>query len=192
PGGSRPLRRPARRARVALGLSILLALASAVANLGDTRVAKDLAGDGASSGDLYLWVGLVQAAWFLVTAGYWLPWFRRAYRNLPALGARRLRYRPWWAVAAWLLPVVSLFRPQQVLNDIWRARDHDLPPPPPPAGPERPPAGPRPRPPPRPARRLAQAPGRRGPRLVVAGLPGLGPCPHHHHRGRRRPRTPSP
>jgi len=125
--GYLPLRRPARRARVALWLSILLALASAAANLGDTRVARDLAGDGASSGDLYLWVGLVQAAWFLATAGCWLAWFRRAYRNLPALGARRLRYRPWWAVGAWLLPVFSLFRPKQVLNDIWRASDPNLP-----------------------------------------------------------------
>src|SRR5215207_5646007 len=125
--GYLPLRRAARRARVALWLSILLALASAAANLGDTRIARQLSGGGASSGDLYLWVGLVQAAWFLVTAGLWLGWFRRAYRNLPALGARRLRYRPWWAVGAWLLPVFSLFRPKQVLNDIWRASDPNLP-----------------------------------------------------------------
>ena len=113
---------------VALWVSILLALASAAANLGDTRAARQLAGDGASTGDLYLWVGLVQAAWFLVTAGLWLAWFRRAYLNLPALGARRLRFRPWWAVGSWLLPVFSLFRPKQVLNDIWRASDPDLPP----------------------------------------------------------------
>ena len=123
--GYLPLRRPARRARAALGASILLALASAAANLGDTQAARQLTGDGA--GDLYLWVGLVQAAWFLVTAGLWLAWFRRAYLNLPALGARRLRYRPWWAVGSWLLPVFSLFRPKQVLNDIWRASDPDLP-----------------------------------------------------------------
>ena len=126
--GYLPLRRAARRAKAALWLSILLALASAAANLGDTWIARQLAGDGASSGDLYLWVGLVQAAWFLVTAGHWLGWFRRAYLNLPALGARRLRYRPWWAVWAWLLPVFSLFRPKQLLNDIWRASYPDLPP----------------------------------------------------------------
>ncbi|MDP9208027.1 MAG: DUF4328 domain-containing protein [Actinomycetota bacterium] len=122
--GYLPLRRPARRARAALGVSILLALASAAANLGDTQAARQLTGDGA--GDLYLWVGLVQAAWFPVTAGLWLAWFRRAYLNLPALGARRLRYRPWWAVGSWLLPVFSLFRPKQVLNDIWRASDPNL------------------------------------------------------------------
>jgi serine/threonine-protein kinase len=126
--GYLPLRRPARRARGALWVSILLALASAAANLGDTQVVRELAGDGAAGGDLYLRVGLVQAAWFLVTAGLWLAWSRRAYLNLPALGARRLRFRPWWAVGAWLVPVFSLFRPKQVLNDVWRASDPDLPP----------------------------------------------------------------
>jgi hypothetical protein len=126
--GYLPLRRPARRARVALWVSILLALASAAANLGDTEAAVRLVGDGASAGALYLWVGLVQASWFLVTAGLWLAWFRRAYLNLPALGARRLRYRLGWAVGAWLVPVFSLFRPKQVLNDIWRASDPSLPP----------------------------------------------------------------
>jgi serine/threonine protein kinase len=125
--GYLPLRRSGRRIRRALWLSILLALASAAVNLADTEAALVLFGDQAS-GALYLWVGAVQAAWFLVTAGLWLAWFRRAYLNLPALGARRLRFRPWWAVGAWLLPVFSLFRPKQLLNDIWRASDPDLPP----------------------------------------------------------------
>jgi serine/threonine protein kinase len=120
--GYLPLRRPARRVRRALWLSILLALISAAVNLAGTRAALVLFGD-QPSGGLYLWVGAVQAAWFLVTAALWLAWFRRAYLNLPALGARRLRFRPWWAVGAWLLPVFSLFRPKQVLNDIWRASD---------------------------------------------------------------------
>jgi serine/threonine protein kinase len=125
--GYLPLRRPARRVRRALWLSVLLALASAAVNFADTQAALVLFGDQAS-GDLYLWVGAAQAGWFLVTAGLWLAWFRRAYHNLPALGARRLRYRLWWAVGAWLLPLFSLFRPKQVLNDIWRASDPHLPP----------------------------------------------------------------
>jgi hypothetical protein len=109
-------------------VSLLLALASAAANLSDTQAVKAAVGDPSGTGDLYLWVGAVQAGWFLVTAALWLAWFRRAYLNLPALGARRLRYRPWWAVGAWLLPVFSLFRPKQLLNDIWRASDPSLPP----------------------------------------------------------------
>jgi serine/threonine protein kinase len=125
--GYLPLRRPARRVRRALWVSLLLALVSGGVNLGDTRMVRALLGGAAGAGDLYLWVGAVQAGWFLVTAGLWLAWFRRAYLNLPALGARRLRFRPWWAVGAWLLPVFSLFRPKQVLNDVWRASDPDLP-----------------------------------------------------------------
>jgi serine/threonine-protein kinase len=125
--GYLPLRRPARRVRRALWLSVLLAVTSAAVNLADTQAAVALFGDRAS-GNLYLWIGAVQAAWFLVTAALWLAWSRRAYLNLPALGARRLRFRPWWAVGAWLLPVFSLFRPKQVLNDVWRASDPDLPP----------------------------------------------------------------
>jgi serine/threonine protein kinase len=125
--GYLPLRRPARRARRALWVSILLALASAAANLGDTRAARLVVGDTSGTGDLYLWVGVFQAGWFVITAWLWLAWFRRAYLNLPALGARRLRFRPWWAVGAWLVPVFRLFRPKQVLNDVWRASDPDLP-----------------------------------------------------------------
>jgi protein kinase-like protein/uncharacterized protein DUF4328 len=123
PGGERagtlegylPLGRSAGRLRFGLWVAVLLALASALANLTEP-----------STGELYLWVGLVQALWFVVTAWLWLAWFRRAYLNLPALGARRLRYRRWWAVGAWLLPLFSLFRPKQVLNDVWRASDPEL------------------------------------------------------------------
>jgi serine/threonine-protein kinase len=91
--GYLPLRRPARRVRRALWVSLLLALVSGGVNLGDTRMVRALLGGAAGAGDLYLWVGAVQAGWFLVTAGLWLAWFRRAYLNLPALGARRLRFR---------------------------------------------------------------------------------------------------
>jgi serine/threonine protein kinase len=59
--GYLPLRRPARRLGRALWVSILLALASALANVGDTEAAGLLLGDGDAGGDLYLWVGLAQA-----------------------------------------------------------------------------------------------------------------------------------
>jgi hypothetical protein len=126
-----PLRRPARRARLVLWVAILIAVASALANLGDTWLIGLLEGQapepGPASG-LALGVGVVQALWFLVSAALFLAWFRRAYTNLAPLGARRLRYGRWWTVGAWVLPVFSLFRPKQLLNDIWRASDPDLPP----------------------------------------------------------------
>jgi hypothetical protein len=125
-----PLRHPARRARLVLWVAILIAVASAFANLGDTWLIGLLEGQapepGPASG-LALGVGVVQALWFLVSTALFLAWFRRAYTNLAPLGARRLRYGRWWAVGAWVLPVFSLFRPKQLLNDIWRASDPDLP-----------------------------------------------------------------
>jgi serine/threonine-protein kinase len=126
-----PLRRPARRARLALWVAMVIAVASAFANLDDTWLVGLLEGQapepGPASG-FALGVGIVQALWFLVSAALFLVWFRRAYTNLAPLGARRLRYGRWWAVGAWVLPVFSLFRPKQLLNDIWRASDPHLPP----------------------------------------------------------------
>jgi hypothetical protein len=126
-----PLRRPAQRARIAIRVAMLLAVASAFANLGDTWMVGLLEGQAPRPGPargFALGVGIVQALWFLVSATLFLAWFRRAYGNLVPLGARRLRYRHWWTLGAWILPVFSLFRPKQLLNDIWRASDPDLPP----------------------------------------------------------------
>jgi Protein kinase domain/Domain of unknown function (DUF4328) len=126
-----PLHRPARRARLALWVAMVIAVASAFANLGDTWLVGLLEGQPPQpgpAGGLALGVGVVQALWFLVSAALFLAWFRRAYTNLAPLGARRLRYLRWWTIGAWVLPVFSLFRPKQLLNDIWRASDPDLPP----------------------------------------------------------------
>ena len=126
-----PLRRPARRARLALWVAMVIAIASALANLGDSWLAGLVEGRAPEPGPVSgfaLGVGVVQALWFLVSAALFLAWFRRAYTNLAPLGARRLRYGRWWTIGAWVLPVFSLFRPKQLLNDIWRASDPDLPP----------------------------------------------------------------
>jgi serine/threonine protein kinase len=126
-----PLRRPARRARLAIRVATLIAVVGAFANLGDTWLVGMLEGRAPHPGPatgLAFGVGIVQALWFLVSATLFLAWFRRAYANLAPLGARRLRYRHWWTLGAWVLPVFSLFRPKQLMNDVWRASDPDLPP----------------------------------------------------------------
>jgi hypothetical protein len=64
---------------------------------------------------------------FIVTAIAWMVWFRRAYRNLPELGAHDLRYKRGWAVGAWFVPFLNLWRSKQIANDIWRASDPSAP-----------------------------------------------------------------
>jgi hypothetical protein len=50
-------------------------------------------------------------------------WAQRAYRNLPALGARGLRYSPRWAAGSWFVPILNFFLPCLVVGEAWRASD---------------------------------------------------------------------
>jgi Domain of unknown function (DUF4328)/Protein of unknown function (DUF2510) len=68
--------------------------------------------------DLLLWLG---------TAVVFIVWFRRAYRNLPALGVEAPRFSSGWAVGAWFVPFLNLVRPKQIMDDIWQASDPALP-----------------------------------------------------------------
>jgi hypothetical protein len=43
------------------------------------------------------------------------------------MGAQPLRFGKRWAIAYWFIPIVNLFRPKQVVNDIWRGSDPELP-----------------------------------------------------------------
>jgi heme/copper-type cytochrome/quinol oxidase subunit 2 len=58
---------------------------------------------------------------FLFAIVFFIRWFRRAYRNLPALGATGLRYRSGWTIGSWFIPIAGLIIPKQIANDIWRA-----------------------------------------------------------------------
>lgn len=61
------------------------------------------------------------AGYLLVGPLAFLPWFYRAYANLGRLGVARLRYGRGWAIGAWFVPILNLFRPKQIANDIDRA-----------------------------------------------------------------------
>ncbi len=67
-------------------------------------------------------VGLLVA---LVAIGLFALWSTHAYRNLPALGARGLRWAPTEVLASWIVPIVNLHRPLLVLSDLWRGADPD-------------------------------------------------------------------
>lgn len=62
-----------------------------------------------------------------LSAVTFLLWYSRAYRKTIAMGVTRPRYGTRWAVWYWFIPIISLFRPKQVMNDIWRRSDPNLP-----------------------------------------------------------------
>lgn len=72
-------------------------------------------------------LGLTEFGVFLATGILFLVWFCRAYRNLPALGARDLMATPGWAVGWFFVPIACLFRPFQVATEIWKASDPAVP-----------------------------------------------------------------
>lgn len=48
-----------------------------------------------------------------------LYWFYRAYRNLPSLGAKVLKFNPKWVIAYFFIPILALWKPFMALEEIW-------------------------------------------------------------------------
>jgi len=60
---------------------------------------------------------------FIVTAIAYLMWFYRVHKNLPSLCVTRLEYKHWWAIVGFFVPWLSIVRPYQVAQEIWKASD---------------------------------------------------------------------
>ena len=66
---------------------------------------------------------VIGLAAFILTAVVFLVFFHRAYSNLTLLGPSEKRYGTGWSVGSWFIPLLSLIRPKQIANDIWRGSD---------------------------------------------------------------------
>jgi Domain of unknown function (DUF4328) len=65
---------------------------------------------------------IVQLIAFTLSAGTFLIWLYRAYKNLKPLGAER-RHSTALAVGAFLVPIINLVLPFQIFQEMWRASD---------------------------------------------------------------------
>jgi hypothetical protein len=65
----------------------------------------------------------MQMTLLVATAIAFMTWLYRCRANLRAFGTRRLRYSRNWAVLGFLIPVVNLVRPYQVVREVWQASD---------------------------------------------------------------------
>lgn len=68
-------------------------------------------------------IGLVQVLLYIATVVLYCLWLYRAYQNLPALGARALRFSPGWAVGYFFIPILNRFCPYQAVKETWKASD---------------------------------------------------------------------
>lgn len=68
-------------------------------------------------------VGSVQLICIGLTALAFLFWLYRVRVNVRALGMRKMRYRREWTLLSFLVPILNLLRPYQVVREIWQASD---------------------------------------------------------------------
>ncbi len=68
-------------------------------------------------------IDILQALLLLVAGICFLVWTYRLSRNLRVLGVVGLKFTPGWAVGYFFIPIISLWKPYQVFQEIWRASD---------------------------------------------------------------------
>ena len=115
-------------ARWFIGLTVA-ANAVAILALGLQRVLLERGPGLVSLGEWHRSVARVEAAAefellaFLVALVLFLRWVHLSYWNLRALDTQAMRFTPGWAVGYWFVPVLNIWRPAEVLGDLWRATE---------------------------------------------------------------------
>ena len=64
-------------------------------------------------------IGIIQIIVFVVSAITFIQWFRRAYYNLH-LRVNHLTHSEGWAAGCWFVPIVNLFRPYQIMKELFQ------------------------------------------------------------------------
>jgi hypothetical protein len=70
-------------------------------------------------------IGAIQFFALVATAIFFIRWFKRAYENIQLAG-RGGRFSPRWAIWGWFVPILFLWRPKQIANDLWHANSPSL------------------------------------------------------------------
>ena len=118
---------------IGLGAVALTVLAGMGVDLYGISIYATVGAGGRTLGQADADYGLTALAWSVVFYLLYIPtivlfcvWEHRAAANLPALGGRELRFTPGWAVGWWFVPIANLFRPYQVMAELWKASDPAL------------------------------------------------------------------
>lgn len=67
----------------------------------------------------YAIVGLAQFATMIVSAVLFIRWFHLAHLNLGSFSAEPAAHDSRWAIWGFFVPILNLFRPQQLMREIW-------------------------------------------------------------------------
>ena len=65
-------------------------------------------------------IGILQTIAFFPTAVAFLAWLSRSVDNVPRLGGGDPEVKPNWSIIWWFIPFANLFKPYQVVADLYR------------------------------------------------------------------------
>lgn len=71
-------------------------------------------------------IGILQFGLYIASVVVFLNWFRRSYGNLHRLQIRYLRHNESMSVWAWFIPIVSFYRPIQIMIEIWNKIQYQI------------------------------------------------------------------
>jgi hypothetical protein len=123
-----PYRSPAKLAKVLVWALVAITAANAISialSLSYASVVHAALGDGVTlakadaAEDRFGIAGILILITFVPAIITFILWFRRAYRNVPALAGQPYPVRPGWAVGGWFVPILAFFRPKEIANAIW-------------------------------------------------------------------------
>ena len=117
---------------VMLAFLVLVSIAAIVSDIFEIRLANDLmSGDefdpsrADASDTRQAIVALVRTGAWLACAVTFIAWMNTAYRNVPAIWRHRPHHSQGWAIGAWFVPFLNLWRPYAMMREIWRSGDPD-------------------------------------------------------------------
>ena len=63
-------------------------------------------------------IAIIYLVTYIISGITFIRWFRRAYFNLH-LKAETLSFAEGWAAGSWFVPFISLYRPKQIMNELY-------------------------------------------------------------------------
>lgn len=63
-------------------------------------------------------IAIIYLVTYIISGVTFIRWFRRAYYNLH-LKAETLSFTEGWAAGSWFVPFISLYRPKQIMNELY-------------------------------------------------------------------------
>lgn len=96
-------------------------LADAQANPDDVDMEKIEASD-----TLIIAINAAHLIIVILSMVFFIMWLRRAYFNLHSLSWHSARHSEGWAAGSWFIPILNLFWPYQIMEDIWRGTQNAI------------------------------------------------------------------